>query len=170
MKKEEWVFIPGYEGLYMVSNWGIVKSMPKNNKKNDSIMKPIIDKDGYLILSLSKNGVKKRFSVHRAVALAFIPNPNNYPLVLHDDDNPSNNHVDNLMWGTDQMNSDLKVSKNRHKFFCKEQNGNSKLKESQVYEIRNLYLTGNYSYVELSKIYNISKSMIGYIINKNNWK
>ena len=99
--KEEWKDIKGYEGLYQVSNKGRVKSI-----RNNIILKPIISDKGYYRVDLSKNNNKDRIRVHRLVAQAFIPNPNNYPQVNHKDENKSNNRVDNLEWCTDKYNHD----------------------------------------------------------------
>lgn len=93
MENEE-VFKPieGFED-YEISNHGNVKSL-----KSGVIMKSRLTANGYLILNLSKNGNHYRFLVHRLVAIAFIPNPNNLPCVNHKDENKLNNHVDNLEW------------------------------------------------------------------------
>ena len=90
---EEWRAVPGYEGLYEVSNTGNIKSLIKNK-----IIKYFINKKGYRLVSLSKNGIIKKFSVHRLVAQAFIPNPDNLPQVNHKDEDKTNNNVDNLEW------------------------------------------------------------------------
>lgn len=99
MRKEEWRMIPGYEGLYMVSSIGRVK-----NCRTGKIMKPFEYK-GYLQISLTKNGIRKTYRVHRLVAMAFIPNPNNLPEVNHKDEDGSNNCVDNLEWCTRKYNN-----------------------------------------------------------------
>lgn len=62
------------------------------------VMKPSTDKDGYKCVRLSKDGKHKNYRVHRLVAQAFIPNPNDYPLINHKDENRSNNEVYNLEW------------------------------------------------------------------------
>ena len=90
---EEWKEVPGYEGLYEVSNTGNVKSLIKNK-----IIKGFINRCGYRLVGLSKNGILKRFQVHRLVAQVFIPNPYNLPMVNHKDEDKSNNRVDNLEW------------------------------------------------------------------------
>lgn len=102
MKKEIWKDILGYEGLYQVSNFGRVKSLKFGKER---ILKPGINKYGYLHVVLSKNNKQKNFYVHRLVAEAFISNPHNYPCVNHKDENPLNNNVENLEWCTASYNS-----------------------------------------------------------------
>ena len=94
MKKEKWEVINGYED-YSVSNFGKVVSRKFNN---DRILKQKIDKDGYRRVHLSKNGHDKYFFVHRLVAQAFIPNPDNLPQINHIDECKFNNCIDNLEW------------------------------------------------------------------------
>lgn len=90
--KEIFKKIFGYEGLYKISNRGNVFS---HNK--DGIMKPLTKK-GYLMIRLSKDGKERVFFVHRLVAQAFIPNPENLATVNHKDFNKTNNDVRNLEW------------------------------------------------------------------------
>ena len=100
--EEIWKDIKGYEGLYKVSNLGRVKSVHFNHSKKvtEKILKPIKDRDGYVDAFLYKNGKVKHFKMHRLVAEAFIPNPNNLPQINHIDENVNNNRVDNLEWCT----------------------------------------------------------------------
>lgn len=100
---EIWRDIEGYENLYQVSSKGRVRSLDRyvNNKgkldfRKGKILTPCNRKDGYLSVSLSKDGVITTHSIHRLVATAFIPNPNNYPMINHKDENPQNNFVENL--------------------------------------------------------------------------
>lgn len=97
---EEWKDISGYEGLYKVSNLGNVYSF-----KTNKILKTPIGKRGYPNLNLLKNGKQKLYVVHRLVAKAFIPNPDNKPEVNHIDGNKTNNCVDNLEWVTSRENT-----------------------------------------------------------------
>ena len=92
---EEWRDIIEYEGLYQISNKGRVKSLGNNKNRKEKILslKPI---NGYMRVFLYKNGKPKPYSVHRLVAIAFIPNPNNYPEVNHIDEDKTNNIVENL--------------------------------------------------------------------------
>lgn len=92
--KEIWKDIEGYEG-YQVSNLGNVRSFKYGKMR---FLKPCSDKNGYLIVTLYKNSSSKKCKVHRLVAMAFIPNPNNLSMVNHKDENPSNNIVSNLEW------------------------------------------------------------------------
>ncbi|MDF2881531.1 MAG: hypothetical protein K0R54_2088 [Clostridiaceae bacterium] len=98
-KQEIWRDIEGYEGLYKISDLGRVYSFTKN-----LIRKPFIMNNGYKAITLSKNDKVKRFLVHRLVAKAFIPNPNNYPCINHKDECKANNFVDNLEWCTHKYN------------------------------------------------------------------
>lgn len=87
-----WKDIENYEGLYQVNELGEIKS------RKGIILKPQLHKDGYFQVALYKDGIRKIFYVHRLVAKAFIPNPDNLPEVNHKDENKSNNTVDNLEW------------------------------------------------------------------------
>ena len=103
---EIWKDVVGYEGLYQVSNLGRVKSLPKYHYKYEKILHPTVrKKDGRVTVMLSKSPVdRKRFSVHRLVAIAFLDNPYNYPEINHIDENPQNNCVNNLEWCTRKYN------------------------------------------------------------------
>ena len=107
-QKEEWRDISGYEGLYMVSNFGRVRSRYGYLSNLASDGKTRILKQGntgrYMAVVLCKNKIKKMRLVHRLVAEAFIPNPNRYPIINHKDENPSNNHFNNLEWCTTKYN------------------------------------------------------------------
>ena len=94
--EEIWRDIKGYEGKYMVSNLGRVKSLNYNNTGKEGIMKGGDDGHGYLQVGLSKDGKVEQCLVHRLVAQAFLENPNNLPEVNHKDENKYNNCMDNL--------------------------------------------------------------------------
>lgn len=104
MEVEEWKDVVGYEGLYTVSNTGKVMSLNYNNTGNEGILSQSKDKDGYSRVILSDSGKRKTISVHRLVAIAFIPNPNNLPQVNHIDEVRDNNNVNNLEWCTLEYN------------------------------------------------------------------
>ena len=90
---EEWRAVPGYEGLYEVSNKGNVR----NVRRNTLLRLPKTNK-GYIRVCLCKNGKIYGKFVHRLIAQAFLPNPDNLPQVNHLDEDKSNNCVDNLEW------------------------------------------------------------------------
>ena len=102
---EEWKDVVDYEGVYKISNYGVVISLDRYVLNNGTpvIVKgrqiaPIHKKEGYLQYALSKSGRRKKYYAHRLVAQAFIPNPDNLPEVNHKDGNKANNHVSNLEW------------------------------------------------------------------------
>lgn len=99
-EKEKWLPVVGYEDLYMVSNYGRIYSIPNDNKVGGILKHHVDKKSGYHFIILSKNHKKFNTSVHRLVAIAFIPNPDNKPTVNHIDGNKDNNNVDNLEWAT----------------------------------------------------------------------
>jgi hypothetical protein len=99
---ETWKPMVGFEGLYEVSNLGRIKSL-KRNSTSGGIIKTHVNR-GYEYFHPCKNGKHRNMKVHRAVAEAFIPNPDNKPDVNHKDENPLNNRVDNLEWATKKEN------------------------------------------------------------------
>ena len=106
--QEIWKDIKNYEGLYQVSNFGNIKSLTFKNKqgtyKRELILKKALGKNGYHKVILQKDRNRKTVSVHRLVAEAFIPNPENKKCVNHLDCNRTNNRIDNLEWCTHSEN------------------------------------------------------------------
>lgn len=98
--------------LYEVSNLGRVRVLPHETQQvnqhgnimtvhyKGKVLKPIIDSRGYLTVCINR----KPKTIHRLVAIAFLPNPDNLPMVNHKDENPKNNRVENLEWCTEKYN------------------------------------------------------------------
>ena len=98
--EEEWRAVPGYEGLYQVSSWGRVLSLPRKSTQG-GIRKLQTNSKGYQYVALCKDGVVRTHSVHELVAAAFYgPRPAWAEVIRHLDDDPSHNHADNLTYGT----------------------------------------------------------------------
>lgn len=106
-KKEIWLPVKGYEGLYEVSSFGRVRSIGKGGSGNSKmrIMSPRVTTKGYLSVQLWNNGIGKNHKIHRIVAEAFIPNWFDDTQVNHRDENKHNNHIDNLEWCSSKYNS-----------------------------------------------------------------
>ena len=106
--------LKGFEGLYEVSNKGRVRSVDRVFIKKNGRMQPVKgkilkqtkDKDGYYKVYLCNQGLEKNVFVHRLVAEAFIPNPNNLPQVNHINSKRDDNRVENLEWVTAKQNSE----------------------------------------------------------------
>lgn len=111
--EEIWKDIKCYEGHYQVSNLGRVKSLGRYRKGrygskvwvNERFMYQNVQKSGYVHIHLSMNHKVRIFKLHRLVAEAFIPNPNNLPQINHKDENKQNNCVDNLEWCDSKYNN-----------------------------------------------------------------
>jgi len=172
-EKEIWKDIPGYEGLYQISNNGGVKRMPKNTVTITGkirihklkILKPSTDSRGYSQTCLFKLGIGKIVSVHRFVAITFIENTENKPQINHKDGNKKNNHVDNLEWCTNTENMQHAV---RNKLMARgEENGISKLNELQVRVIKKTF---GITQEEIAEYFCVHRSTISRIRSNTNWK
>ncbi len=120
--KEVWVPVKGYEGMYEVSDLGNVRSLDRahltRHKSGKLMSRPrkgsmkalTPDKNGYLKVRLCKNGKAKTVGVHRVVLLSFLGENPCKPEGCHFDNNPSNNQLSNLYWGTRQENEDHKTA------------------------------------------------------------
>ena len=95
---EEWKDIEGYEGLYMVSNLGNVKSLNYRHTGKEKILKAGKNNCGYLYVSLCKENTKKTCTIHRLVAIAFCENSHGYKEVNHISEDKTDNRAENLEW------------------------------------------------------------------------
>tara|TARA_R110000822_G_scaffold138001_3_gene275507 strand:+ start:2754 stop:3311 length:558 start_codon:yes stop_codon:yes gene_type:complete len=151
------VFIPGYEGRYLIYNNGDVYSV-----KSKRCLKPRIrgKKNPYLFVSLWKNNREKHYYIHRLIAGAFIDNLNNKPFINHIDGDMMNNHVSNLEWCTQSENVQHAVSIGK----IKQGYGspNSKFTKKQIQYIRATYPSLNQ--YELAKKFNVAQGTIQTIL------
>lgn len=160
--QEIWKDIKDYEGFYQVSNLGNVKSLErkvnskiKNNSfviKKEKILKKTINKKGYEMAHLSKKSKTKNKQVHRLVAEAFIPNPDNLPEVNHKDENPLNNNINNLEWCDRKHNINWGTRTQRAK--------EKMSKKINMYNLNNEFIKQFSGINEASRIMNISTNTI----------
>lgn len=157
-EKEIWRDIPGYEGLYQVNQWGDIFSLYTSKK-----LKWSIHKDGYKQYNLHKNKKAYIMTAHRAVALAFIPNPNNLPLINHKDENKLNCYIDNLEW-CDHLYNNTYNGKNEK---IKEKELEKYGKEFYVYDT-NLNLIGKFKGTrKFAKEHNLHSGSFSSVLNYN---
>jgi hypothetical protein len=123
-----WKDIKGYEGLYQINELGEVKSLDRLARcgkygkvlYKGKTLRPGRTSNGYYSVSLGKQRKFRTYLVHRLVGETFLSNPNNYLIVMHRDNDKSNNNVDNLQWGTQSMNIMQSVREGRwHNQFTK---------------------------------------------------
>lgn len=162
---EIWKDIKGYEGLYQISNLGRIKSLYGWNGhrylEREKILKPTSKYDKRAsypraVIKLIKGKDKKDYRVHRLVAEAFIPNPQNKPQVNHIDGNPLNNRVENLEWCTDKEN---KI--HAHKYLIKKNYDEKKIIEQY---------NKNINPSKICKDNNITIAIYRNILKRNNLK
>jgi len=157
--------IKNYEN-YSVSNYGRIR-----NDKTGRILKPgDSSTGGYLYVNLYKNGIVKYQKVHRLVALAFIPNPENKRTVNHIDGNKTNNHTENLEWNTHAENNKHAMDNGLLKPVKGSKHYRAKLNENKVLKIRRIFATGEYTKTALGKMFGVSQRLICYVVNRKNWK
>ena len=170
--EEIWKDIPGYEGLYQVSNLGRVKSLPrvvlrrmKNGKIHphrihEKLLAPARQYRGHQQVCLCKEGIENHQFVHRLVLLAFVgPCPEGME-VCHNDSNPANNRLDNLRYDTHLNNQiDMAYVGNRSRQI---------IKVPQVYEIRARLEHGD-TCIAIAEDYGVDKSTISKIKQGRNW-
>lgn len=174
--EEIWKDIQGYEGIYQISNLGRVKSLSRiifrgrgKHITKDVIIKIYVNNTGYYGVNLNVNKTHKSFLLHRLIAKAFIPNPNNYPCINHIDGNPLNYSISNLEWCTYSQNTTHAYKINRMSQTGLH-NNNVKLTEKDVLSIRNEYVQNKETLISIAKKYNVYLTCIHKIVNRRTWK
>lgn len=178
---EKWKEVEGFK-YYEVSNKGRVRSWRDCNegkREEPRILKAGTTKAGYKLVSFWDNDNKKHhsFNVHRLVAEAFIPNPENKPYVNHSDSDRSNNTVNNLEWVTAKENNTHAMEAGRMDLSGLEDrkgetHGMSKLTREAVIDIKKTARDNGYFYglKELAEKYDVSTTTIQYVVNGHTWK
>ena len=173
--EEIWKDIPGYEGLYQVSNFGKVRSLKRTIKYNgkgkgsgtriyESIeLKQCLNTVGYYQVSLSVNNCRKRYMVHRLVASAFCNHPIGKDYVNHMDGNYLNNKSENLEWVSNRENVRHAIVKGLHRIYGEESH-RAKFSNEQVEIIRRIKNRG-VSTNDLCILLGVHKSCINRIYN-----
>jgi len=162
---EIWKDIPGYEGLYEISNFGRVKSK-LIRYVNHRILKPHIYV-GYQKVGLSKNKVRITKRVSRLVLQSFIGDPPNGFEASHLNGIRNDDRLENLVWESPKENTKRKTEHGTQ--IRGEGHYKTNLKESDVINIIEMRKKG-YKYREISKKYGIGISSVECITNKRNWK
>lgn len=170
--KEVWKDIEGYEGYYQVSNFGKIKSLKRERRLLEIILKEKKDKDGYLRVNLFKKNKRKMYGVHCLVLQAFISNPENKPQVNHKDGVKINNNFENLEWNTNSENQKHAWKTGLHTARYGENHGQSKLNDWDVKVIRKLYKNSIYwhNQTRIATLFKISQACIYKIVNNETWK
>lgn len=160
---EEWKPIAGYEGLYSVSSFGRIKCDRARRKSwIGKIIQEHLLNSGYLRVNIrDMKGLRKGYTVHKLVTMAFLGKRHPDQEVNHKDSNRLNNNISNLEYATKRENSLHALGKGRTKQF--------KLTENQVREIRKKYCAGNHSQVKLASEYGVGQSTISSIVIRESW-
>ena len=173
--------IPGFEGLYAVTETGDVWSHPKQTKmfncdwcRHDEGKWLTKTRNGsrtdHMRVYMSKNGKKRSFQVHYLVALTYIPNPKQLKMINHKDCNPMNNSVENLEWCTAKENAQHAYANGLTKPPSQKgsKNSQSRFTEHDIREIRKLSSIG-LSSAEISGAFGTNPSVIRHIIRGSRW-
>ena len=171
---EVWKDIINYEGWYQVSNKKRIKSLQRTivyssgsvRLQNSKLLKTRIS-NGYLGVTLRKMNKTRTTSLHRLIAEAFIPNPENKPQVNHIDGNKLNNCIENLEWATASENTIHAIQNGLLGIKYGEQTSGAKLTEKEVLEIR--AIGRSLKQKEIAEKYGVTTSAISGILLRKNW-
>lgn len=170
--------LDGYKGYFKANTIGEIHSIDRFIYSEGIVKKRFLkghkmriwkNHRGYCLVTLGKDGVKKAKVVHILIAETFIPNPENKPEVNHKNGLKDDNRIENLEWCTrlENQHHSINVLGNH---FCGEKHTLSKLTESDVRNIIELHKTGNYTYVEIAKMYRMEETQMARIVKRKSWK
>lgn len=173
---EMWKDIIGYEGMYQISNYGRVKSLPRFYNQwrggktpiKGKILKHWAINCGYLNVRLANDGNCKNFSIHRLVATHFLQKIKGKNFVNHKDSDKTNNYYKNLEWCTQKEN--IKHSYDNKLAKTGSDRTQSKLSRTDVINIKKLYKKNVFGYVEVAKLFDVSPRAIYNLINNKTYK
>ena len=180
LENEIWKDVVGYEGRYRISSIGRILSLDRpvetvrgnfsyTNRINGRLLKTrLLQTGGYESVTLSKNHIPKQYLVHRLIALAFIPNPENKKTVNHKNGIKTANYLENLEWSTQSENVCHAHATGLTNPLKGERQPSAKLTDSDVIKIRS---EGKYSTNrEIGLKWGVCKVTIAYILNNKTWK
>jgi hypothetical protein len=177
MAKETWKSIKDFP-IYEISSKGRVKSLSRIVKRGtsyvlipDKILSLSKSKFGYMRVQLFYGKKKAKFcAVHRLVAIAFVPNPENKPHVNHKSCIKTDNRVENLEWVTPVENQQHALEHGRYRPPLGEESNRSKLKETDIAEIKRLREKEQLTTRELGERFNVSQAQASRIISGKTWR
>ena len=166
--KEEWRWIPEYEGRYEVSNLGRVRSYARYRKPR--LLKPYHDPRGYVQMVFTVDRKPRTHWLHRLVAAAFITNPENKPSVNHINGNKADNSAANLEWATYSENTTHGYRTGLLKPpMIRGERGYHKLTEKDVLAIRAEYVPRKVSHPKLAAKYGVDRRTIEAVLLRRTW-
>lgn len=163
-----WKWIDGFEGIYAISNKGLLYSFPRPYHPKGRLKKPWLNQTGYWSTKLCTGKKMRGFLLHRLIATAFIPNPTNRPFINHKNGNPKDNRLRNIEWCTPGENLEharkigLLVMPSGEDHPC------AKLNWKKVEWIRDNAHT--YSGPYMARKFKVSNQVIYKVISKGIWK
>lgn len=170
MEKEIWKDVVGYEGYYMVSNMGRIKNIKE--RMNTCVGRILIggtNPQGYRISKFYKDGVRFYKTLHSVVAEAFLGKRKDGYCVNHKDGNKKNNCIENLEYITVHENNVHAKENGLLRPNYGEKSGTAKLKNKDIYDIRNKYKNKENTQKELAEMYGVAVPCISRIVNRKRW-
>jgi len=172
---ETWRPIAGFERAYEICcDRRVRRVAAASGTWPGRILKQRLDPDGRPYVWLYLHGKRTTHRVSHLVADAFLPPKSPTDQVLrHLNDDPTDNRIENLAWGTYSDNMADAIRNGKHKpppIHMGEANSHAKLTEDQVREIRRLYATGNFTQQELALEFGVTRQTVSYIVRRKIWK